>query len=126
MNLETKQMYAIKVIDKSSGLITTEKSSFISNYSYEGDNGQLESPNAWVVINKQTYGGSVIAPQKLTGEWNVRVKTTGDNKTSINVNITNIEGSYYQAQAPYTPQMNLTYEGKSTGKFEKIIADYVK
>lgn len=126
IDLFAQKGLAIKVIDKSSGLITSEKTSFLNSYTYENASGGLENPNASVVITRQTYGGSTIAPQSLTGEWNVRIKPKGENTTSININITNIQGSFYSAGGQYSPAMNLTYEGKSTGKFESVIAGSIK
>lgn len=126
IDLFAQKGLSIKVIDKSSGLITSEKTSFLNNYSYESSSGTPENPNAWIVISKQSYGGTVLNPQKLSGEWNVRIKSSGDNQTRININVTNIEGTYYAAQTQYTPVMNLTYDGRTTGKFEQMIAEYVK
>ena len=41
---------SIKLIDRSSGLIVSEKTALV--WSYENSKGQLEKPSAWVVIPK--------------------------------------------------------------------------
>lgn len=117
---------SIKLIDKASGLIVSEKTSFASNYTFEDIYGKLQNPNAWVVLAKISYGGSDMSPDKITGEWNIRIKTASDGKTLINVNLTNIEGSKYIAPSQYTAAQNLTFHGKSTGKFEEVISNLVK
>lgn len=117
---------SIKVIDKSSGLIVSEKSSLASNYTFEDDNGKLRDANAWVVLSKISYAGGQMSPDKITGEWNVRIKAAQNGKTTINVNLTNIEATRYIAPSQYSATQNLTFQGKSTGKFEELIAGLVK
>lgn len=126
IDLFAQKGLSIKVIDKSSGLITSEKTSLLSNYSFEKDNGLLENPDAWVVINRSTYAGTTLPPQVLSGEWNVRIKSIENNKTSININLTNINGSYRSAGGQYAAAMNVEYTGKSTGKFEQIILKLIQ
>jgi len=117
---------SIKVIDKNSGLIVSEKTSLISNYTFEDDRGKLLNTNAWVVINRIQWMGSNVTPERLTGEWNVRIKPYAGGKTAINVNLTNIEGTRHYAKADYSPEQNFVFEGHSTGKFEQTIADIIK
>lgn len=117
---------SIKLIDKSSGLIVSEKSSLAYNYTFEDDNGKLRDANAWVVLSKVSYYGTEMYPDKITGEWNVRIKSAENGKTTINVNLTNIEATKYIPPSQYSAMQNLTFQGKSTGKFEEMIADLVK
>jgi hypothetical protein len=109
----------IKLIDKSSGLIVSEKTSFLNSYTVENENGTLVDPNAFIVCDRMVWQTVEQAPLKVSGEWNIRlVETTG--KTLINVNLVNIEIIYYSLAEP------LYAKGKSTGKFEKIISDFIK
>ena len=119
---------SIKLIDKSSGLIISEKTSFINDYSFEDKTGKLENPNASVVIEKITYSGynQSVKPEKITGEWNIRIKDNGNGKTIVNVNLTNIDATTFIAGSQYSPARNLTFNGKSTGKFEELITTLVK
>lgn len=119
---------SIKLIDKSSGLIISEKTSFLNDYSFEDKSGKLENPNASVVIEKITYEGfnQSAKPEKITGEWNIRIKDNGNGKTIVNVNLTNIDATSFISGTQYSPARNLTFNGKSTGKFEELITSLVK
>ena len=119
---------SIKLIDKSSGLIVSEKTSFLNNYTFEDKSGNLENEEAYIVIEKVTYQGynQSVQPDDLTGEWNVRIKKTENDKTLINVNLTNITGSKFIAGSDYSPAQNVNFKGKSTGKFEELITELVK
>lgn len=119
---------SIKLIDKSSGLIVSEKTSFINDYTFEDKLGKLINPDASVVLETVTYEGfnQTLKPEKITGEWNVRIKDNGNNKTSVNVNLTNIDAKLIIAGSAYTAAQNITFEGKSTGQFEELISSLVK
>jgi hypothetical protein len=119
---------SIKLIDKSSGLIISEKTSFINDYSFEDNTGKLENPEASVVIEKITYSGynQFLKPEKIIGEWNIRIKDNGSGKTIVNVNLTNIDATSFIAGSQYSPAQNLTFNGKSTGKFEELITTLIK
>ncbi len=93
IDLFAQKGLSIKIIDKSSGLITSEKTSFQSSYTYEDALGKPVNPNAFIVVAKTSYMGTVYPPSSLTGEWNVRIKQ-GEGKTTINVNLVNLNGQY--------------------------------
>ena len=116
---------SVKIIDKTSGLIVSEKTSFISEYSYEDNNGNLENPDAWLAVERIYYAGgySPIHPKTITGEWNVRIKNGKGGNTIINVNLTNIQAEAYIGT---TNSEVVTFKAKSTGKFEEIISNLVK
>jgi hypothetical protein len=119
---------SIKLIDKSSGLIISEKTSFTSDYTFENTKGELENPNAYIVIEKITFEGykQSMIPEKITGEWNIRIKENTNGKVSVNVNLTNIDATRFIAGSQYVAARNLTFNGKSTGKFEELITGIVK
>jgi len=125
IDLFAQKGLSIKIIDKSSGLITSEKTSFLSSYTFENEQGQPEKPNAFVVVSKLSAMGRVYPPQTLTGEWNVRIKPV-EGKTIINVNLVNIVAQYFQPQSQYSAQKTYDLEAKSTGVFEKLITDQIK
>lgn len=110
---------AIKIIDKSSGLITSEKYSFLGTNTTETENGTLTNPSAWVVC-------TVPKLDKLAGAWNVRVKSDGAGKTIININITNLEAQIIFPKSVYGYEKTMNYDVKSTGNFERLISDLVK
>ena len=119
---------SIKLIDKSSGLIISEKTSFISDYTFENSTGGLENPNASIVIEKKIVTGynQSLKPEKITGEWNIRIKENNTGKIGVNVNLTNIDATSFIAGSQYSPAQNLMFIGKSTGKFEELITGLIK
>lgn len=120
---------SIKVIDRSSGLIVSEKTSFKNSYSFE-EKGKPKNPNAYIVLSAIEVNGVELHPQTITAEWNIRIKTNDKGGTIVNVNMTNIQANYYQApvRGTYLSQQerNYDFDGKSTGVFEKTISDQVK
>ncbi len=115
---------AIKVIDKSSGLIVSEESAL--QWSFEDAKGRLINKKAWVVlpqtIDKATY--KPFKPYQVLGGWNVRIKETPEKKAIINVNLVNIK-EVYSSSSPLSGTVAST-GAVSTGKFEEIIADLIK
>lgn len=107
---------SIKVIDKSSGLLTSEPFSFLGMNTVETENGTLANPSAWVVC---IYNN----PLKIEGAWNIRIKPDGTGKTIININITNLLASTTLPKE--AGGRTLFYDVKSTGNFEKIIASFI-
>jgi hypothetical protein len=111
----------INVIDKSSGLIVSSAYSFINKYAFE-ENGQPQDPNAWVVVNFYGLEGTKqsVLPTSIKGNFNVRLKEE-NGKTSINVNLTNLEASMSNSAGG-----SHVFEAKSTGIFEREIAEMIK
>lgn len=117
----------IKIIDKSSGLIISEKSTFFTTT--ETKQGMLVNKNAWLVVPgrfdsiKKVYYKKTNA-ENLIAEWNVRIKDAPDNKTIVNVNIVNIKDIVTDSHG-FTREI-IYNNAKSTGVFENLIADLVK
>lgn len=111
----------IKIIDKSSGLIVSDKSKL--SWSYEDKKGKLIRPQAFAAVRQLKFPNvnKPVDPEKVTGEWNIRIKET-DGKTSINVNLYNIEGTYPIGNSNSVRDAG----GKTTGVFEQLIYDAVK
>ena len=121
-----KNGLGIKIIDKSSGLIVSEVSTF-QNYhkesgvvSYENKNGFLVNTDAYIVCSKYEYRSSDILADLVTGYWNVRIFEK-DGKVFVNTNLTNIKAS--NLFDPNNSQYLFTC--KSTGVFEKNIFNMV-
>jgi hypothetical protein len=118
---------SIKLIDKSSGLIVSEKTSLINNYSFEDAKGNLINPSAYIALDRNEFSGlSSIIPERITAEWNIRIKAISDNQTVINVNLTNIDATKTFPASQYSAGSIIIFKGKSTGNFEKEISDIVK
>jgi len=108
---------SIKLLDKSSGLIISEKLPFSGNdCTVENENGALVNPNAFIVCDKVVWQTIDYEPQEAVGEWNIRV-VGREGKTLINVNLINIDVTY---------KGKLHGAGRSTGKFEGLISDFIK
>lgn len=116
---------SIQTIDKSSGLIVSNDNDFKDAVTFEKKDGTLEHPKDWVVVERKEIWGNAVMPT-VTGRWNIRIKSSPDKKTSINVNLTSIKASYYSTGNKYAPAMNVPLEARSTGVFEQLIADKVK
>ena len=119
---------SIKLIDKSSGLIVSEKTSFIDNYTVENRSGDLEKEDAYIIVEKKVYMeyNEISLPKVITGEWNIRIKKVGNNKTSLNVNLTNINATTTISGTQYNPPRTIRYKAKSTGEFEEFITELIK
>jgi hypothetical protein len=128
----------IKLIDKSSGLIVSANSSMPA--SAEDVNGNLIDPTAFIAVPSWKFAGKrqAVSGQIFTGygknqktrfndvfgEWNVRVKPTANGST-INVNITNVNYSQYDAKTKRDILHPLS-EYHTTGVFEKELADLIR
>lgn len=106
----------IQNIDKASGIIVGMNTDLLNYWSYE-KKGVPEKSDAWVVL--PDIGG--ISPVQITGIINIRVKPEGSG-SNVNVNLTNLVAL---SDKPQSPKWR-TFPAKSTGVFEKLIADIVK
>jgi len=110
---------SIKVIDRSSGLIVSDRSKL--DWSYEDVKGNIKNPNAWVVVQRVTSpmnSPAPILPIYVYGDWNIRIKENETGGTLINVNLVNIKSQDLAT--------DLYASSKSTGVFEKTISDQIK
>ena len=115
----------IKIIDRSSGLITTD--AYRMPFTYEDSKGNLVDKGAYLVISKIVSHGfngatsTTLEPYYVTAEWNIIIKEE-NGKTLININIVNPKYSdISRTNEPFSTGGCL-----STGVFEKTIADIIK
>ena len=129
----TSKGLAIKTIDKNSGLITTDHTSFLSSYFFESKNGSLTNPNAIVVCTKVrgpfTFATS-LKPESIAGQWTVITKQA-DDKTLVDIRLTNASGKVVVVEDGGTYGQGVTREThnllvKSTGVFEKSVENDLK
>lgn len=112
----------ISVIDKSSGLIGSNEYQFANSMTHETMSGFVKDTTAWIVVNRYTTDGTnTLYPNTVKGSFNVRIKEEGS-KTSININLVGLTAWYLQPSA----NMQIPYEVKSTGVFERTFAELVK
>ena len=128
--LNTKGL-AIKTIDKNSGVITTDNTSFINAYTWENKDGNLINPNALVICSKVrgpfTFATS-LKPNSLTGQWTFLTQQKSD-KTNVKISLANAAGEVViENSRIYGSVTKETHNliVKSTGVFEKEVEDALK
>lgn len=142
IDMFAQQGLSIKIIDRTSGLIISDRS--LLQTTIEDTKGRLIDTSAFIVIQthrnpisgltepitgyspKLPTKGHSREVQPVSGDWNVRVKKS-ESGCIINVNLTNIRFEQtlagYYGKAP-TPIVISAF--RSTGVFEKTIADIIK
>lgn len=127
---------SIRIIDRSSGLIISDKSELSTTY--ENETGKPVDETAFIVVSSVIQYGKKVpvtgtssgayAQTKVAyparGDWNVRIKSNAGGGCSINVNITNITYNAYDLTEKRYRDMNLAAY-KSTGVFENLIASMI-
>jgi hypothetical protein len=105
----------VKSIDKIKGQIITTKSSFISAYTFEGKDGQLEEPQAWVVLPKVIRKEKQWIPKSIYSKWNIQIAETTGGQTMVKVDPVVL--------CTYYPNAFTVAEvsGRSTGVVEALI-----
>jgi hypothetical protein len=114
---------SIKIIDKSSGLLVSDKTPLI--WTFENKKGLLNKSNAHVVLAQTIDPGpkKPLIPYGVFAEWNVRLKTVSG-KTLVNINLVN--PSYYLSPTNPIYTSFKSNDIKSTGNFERIIFDAIR
>lgn len=127
----TAEGLIIKTIDKTSGLIVTDITSFLHSYTREAKDGSLIDSNAKVVYSKVRAPLTFALtnkPDVITGQWIVRVKEEA-NKTMVGVKLANIDGRIVLKDSSanrIVPEANYNLTVKSTGVFEKAVEAALK
>jgi hypothetical protein len=128
LDVFAKRGLAIKIIDKSSGVIVSEPS--ILTVTTENKDFTVKDSKAFIVV-PQTFDPAnrkytpITKNSEVRGEWNVRVKQDGE-QTLLYISISNIK---YEAYDYHTRRINkdiILIDYKSTGVFEKIIEAVIK
>lgn len=105
----------VKMVDKSSGLVISDPTSFSGLSSIEDRNGQILNKDAHIVTSR-TNDPNVKNPIKsVDASYNLRVKEIGQNKSSVSILLYNIRVQGDNAL--------FNHKGKSTGNFEKWVLD---
>lgn len=116
----------IKIIDRSSGLIISDRSLF--PITIEKKDGSLKDSTAYFVIPKMKNQGSgkyEPAFNDVSGEWNIRIKEDPAGGTSININIVNMKYAYLYYNSK-VPQDKPLPSYKSTGVFENMVTEQIQ
>ena len=115
----------IKIIDKSSGLIVSERISM--NTTYENKDGSLKVPGAFIVVPAYYDAGSrrtttFYLSDSYVGEFNIRVKKA-ENGTLVIVNLSGLQGKKIGNN-----ELEIVKSGDfhTTGNFEKSFFELLK
>lgn len=124
---------AIKLIDRSSGLIVSDRYQLTATI--ENKDGVVRDSTAYIAIPKYIVNGAAVPvtgkkgssssvkkqleANPVYGEWNVRIKQAGANST-VNVNINNV--SYSDPGTKATIYLN---NYRSTGVFETTLINMI-
>lgn len=110
----------VKMVDKSSGLVISDPTSFFGQTSIEDKDGKMINPKAYIVTSR-TNDPNVKNPIKnTTASYNLRVKEITPGKSVVSVLLYNINVQGYSDV--------FIHEGRSTGNFERWVLDnlYIK
>ena len=116
----TKKGIGIKLIDKQSGLLISDRYKY--DFTLEDNLGNLVNPDAFLVI--ETYKqGFQNKPRydDVSSEFNVVINDLVDNKTQIKVNVVNQKAILSVPQGMGHLPRIINVNGKSTGVLEKLI-----
>lgn len=118
---------ALMTLDKNSGVITSDKTSFLNSYTWERKKGGLLNPNAMVVCSQLRIFGIPLKPEIVSGQWAFRIKEQAD-KTIVIISLVNATGKIVveNTSSPHTTRETNNLVVKSTGLFEKTIEDALK
>lgn len=106
----------VKMIDKSSGFIIGQVSSFFGTLTLEDVKGNLVNPNASIVVEKprNSFVKDMFGYDS-NAQWNIRIKPLTDSTTEVSVKVHSIDAKY----------VGSSISGESTGNFEKFIIDEI-
>lgn len=109
----------IKLMDKSSGLIQSEKIGLGSHYTLKNaDDGTV-----WAlceVVNVATNDNFYLYPQTINTELQVYIREATDSTVLLSINLMNLSAKHHDA---YTGN-DREFELKSTKRLENIVANY--
>ena len=108
----------VKNIEKKKGLIISKKTSFIPVYTFEGNDGQLQVPGAWVVLPKVVVNEKQWNPKTIYGQWRIQI-TESEKGTIIKIDPVVV--------CTFFPNRFTSVEalGQSTGKLEELIKSFI-
>lgn len=116
----SKNGMSARILDSSSGLIKTNVTNMA--WTYENKNGILDNPKAWVVVERVIYKNKLLPLTAITGEWDIRLKSTKEDQTYIVINMSSLK---YSTPSVPTFQPFLQAGPRSTGVFEQMLYEQI-
>lgn len=115
--------YPIKLLDKQSGLIVCERTTLIGSFTYEDKKGEIEDPEAFIVLPRLSGGGmKYVPPKNLSGVLNILVRPL-ESGTRINVNLNSFQIEVGLVEEHSRESL---IGMRSTGRLEDTIANLIK
>jgi hypothetical protein len=116
---------AIRINDKSSGRLTGYSNQI--PWTYENDSLKPNKRDKYLVVGRHYYLGQIVRPEISEGEWNISVMSTPSGGSIINVNLISPQVySILHYGYRLKESRKICFDCKSTGEFEKMIADLIK
>lgn len=120
--LTTKEV-PIKLIDKSTGLITTENINLTNVHSVESEIGEPKRKDSYVVVGR--VSNIQIYSYSMKGAWTLRVTKVSDSKTLISLILSNAS-AFVRGHVPFGGDNETVYIPiSSTGVFENELFDFI-
>lgn len=105
----------VKMVDKSSGLIISDRNSFFGHNTYEEAVSKPKNPKAFILTSRTSDNYNPMPYADVSAVYNIRVKSEGLEKTLVSINLHSIK---IPTTSPFFP-----YRGISLGNFERSLFD---
>jgi len=106
---------SVKLIDKSSGLILSDRTSFYGNHTYEVKGPKPKDPEAYILTSRTSDDINPAPYRNVTALYNIRIKPVQGNKSQISVNMHSVQ----------VESVTFNFRGLSLHNFEKWVIDLV-
>jgi hypothetical protein len=118
--LFTRKGLAIKKIDTTNGLIITKEIPINAAYTFENKDGQLENPEAWVVLTKVFNKKKQWKPKRIYGQWSIQISELEPGTSTIKIEPT--------VMCTFFPNFftSMHTQAQSTGELEELVAKHFK
>lgn len=115
----TKEGLDVKVVDKNSGLLISERTSYLELSTAEWK-GKPSAPEKYIVTSHVGGRPNKFIPSRLTAAWNARVKRLDNGETEITIRLGGIQAYYGVGQA------ERKLEAHSLRNFEKSLFEIIR
>jgi hypothetical protein len=115
----TKQGFDVKVVDKNSGLIISERSSYTNQSCAELD-GRPSDPEKYIVTSHVGARPQKFTPSRLTAACNARIKQVENGGTQVVIRLSGIQAYYGVGNAEQK------LEAHTLHNFERILFESIR
>lgn len=115
----TKEGLDVKVVDKNSGLMISERTSYVESTCAERK-GKPYAPEKYIVTSHVGARPDKFTPSRITAAWNAIIKPSDHGDTEVIIRLSGIQAYYGMGQA------ERKLEAHSLQNFEKKIFESIK